>query len=80
MSEEIKQVANEAADKVQEAAKDVVNKANEKLEAAKDAWAELARRDPDAARRQLRAAYMWIGVALVAGAFAFGFWASRLLQ
>lgn len=65
MSEESKQAATDAADKVQEA--------------AKDAWAKLARRDPDAVLRQLRTAYLWIGVALVAGAFAFGFWASRLL-
>lgn len=52
-------------DSVQEAASDVVEKVETKLDEAKDEWAQLALTNPDAARRQLRK--FWILVAGCSG-------------
>ncbi len=71
-------VGSAVSETVQEVASDVAEKVEENLDAAKDAWAQLAMTDPDAARRQLRK--FWILVAggsglVIGGAFsAFLMW------
>lgn len=54
-------------DSIQEAASDIVEKVETKLDEAKDEWAQLALTNPDAARRQLRK--FWILVAGCSGIF-----------
>lgn len=63
-------------DSVQDAALDVVEKVETKIDEAKDEWAKLALTDPDAARRQLRK--FWILVAGCSGIFIGGLGASLI--
>lgn len=64
--EELKAKFSTIGDKVEEAVEETVEKVeeavDEKLDEAKDAWAELAKTDPDKARRQLRAFWGIAGV------------------
>lgn len=57
----LKERFENVGDAVEEVVSDTVQKVEEKLDAAKDEWAQLAMTDPDAARRQLRK--FWILVA-----------------
>ena len=70
LKERFESVSGEVAEKVEEVAAEVSATVEEKLDAAKDEWAQLAQTDPDAARRQLRR--FWIlaagGAGLVVGA------------
>ena len=68
-------VSSEVAEKVEEVASEVSAKVEEKLDEAKDAWAQLAQTDPDAARRQLRRFWILVagGAGLVIGGSASAF-------
>lgn len=63
-------------EKVEAVASDVSAKVEEKLDAAKDSWAQLAQTDPDEARRQLRR--FWI-IAAGGSGFILGAAVSSLL-
>ena len=54
----------------------IAEKVDEKLDEGKDEWAELAKKDPDKVRRQLRA--FW-GVAGVVCGFAVAFLLSLII-
>lgn len=58
---DLKERFDNVGDAVEEVVSDTVQKVEEKLDAAKDEWAQLAMTDPDSARRQLRK--FWILVA-----------------
>lgn len=62
---------NEFIEKMKEEAKKIGLDIEEKLDDAKDKWAETATTDPDMARRQLRS--FWGIVGFIAGIFVGGF-------
>lgn len=63
--EELKEKFSTIGDKVEETVEETVEKVEEAVDEAKDSWAELAKTDPDKARRQLRA--FWGIAGLVVG-------------
>lgn len=70
LKERFESVSSEVAEKVEEVAAEVSATVEEKLDAAKDDWAQLAQTDPDAARRQLRRFWILVagGAGLISGA------------
>lgn len=67
--EEIKEKISEVGEKVEEVVEETIDKVaekvDEKLTETKDEWAELAKADPNKARRQLR--LVWGIIGLIAG-------------